>query len=141
MDNDKYEGEANLVAVGNGPSYGGGMYVCQNARVNDGLFHISIVKMGTFTLLYYFNKMYSAVLHPHPKIKEYTSKNVRIEMKDIKKPDDTYLCQVDGEVLGNIPVNYEAIKDGYEFIRPECDEVAEAFKEKYGRYFYDPIIR
>jgi diacylglycerol kinase (ATP) len=135
MDNDTYEDYANLVAVGNGGSYGGGMYICQGARINDGLFDISIAKIGKLKLILQFKRMYSASLLPHPNVKEYRSKKVRIEMKDPK--DEPYICQVDGEILGPLPVTYETIKDGYEFIRPEIDEVAEAFKEKYGRYFYE----
>ncbi|MFX0105840.1 MAG: diacylglycerol/lipid kinase family protein [Candidatus Hodarchaeota archaeon] len=135
MDNDTYEDYANLVAVGNGGSYGGGMYICQGARTNDGLFDISIAKIGKLKLILQFKRMYSASLLPHPNVKEYRSKKVRIEMKNPK--DDPYLCQVDGEILGLLPITYETIKDGYEFIRPEIDEVAEAFKKKYGRYFYE----
>jgi diacylglycerol kinase family enzyme len=82
--------------------------------------------------------MYKATLLPHPDIHEYVSKKVRVEMKDSEEPDP-YLCQVDGEILGHLPVNYECIRDGYEFIRPEIDEVAEAFKKKYGRYFYEDV--
>ena len=134
MDNDTYEGYANLTAVGNGGAYGGGMYICQKARVDDGFFDISIVDIGKFKLLVQFKKMYNASLLPHPDISEYQSKKVRIEMKN--PGDEPYMCQVDGEVLGPLPVTYESIKDGYEFIRPKMDEVAEAFKEKYGRYFY-----
>jgi len=135
MDNDIYEGEANLVAVGNGGSYGGGMYICQRARVNDGLFDISVASIGKFKLLMQFKRMYTATLLPHPNLSEYRSKKVRIEMKNLN--DDPYLCQVDGEILGPLPVTYETIKDGYEFIRPEVDEVAEAFKKEHGRYFYE----
>lgn len=135
MDNDKYEGMANLIAVGNGPSYGGWMYICSRARINDGKFHIVVPNVGRLKLLYNFNKMYSATLLPHDSINEFESKKVRVEMMDPE--DEPYLCQVDGEVLGDIPVTYEVLKDGYEFIRPECDEVAEAFKEKHGRYYYE----
>ena len=135
MDNDTFEGMANLTAVGNGGAYGGGMYVCQKASVEDGLFDISVVDIGKFKLLLQFKRMYSASLLPHPDVFEYQSKKVRIEM--LKSEDDPYLCQVDGEVLGPLPVTYETIKDGYEFIRPKTNEVAEAFKEKYGHYFYD----
>lgn len=135
MDNDKYEGMANLIAVGNGPSYGGWMYICSKARVNDGKFHIVVPDVSKLKLLYNFNKMYSATLLPHSSINEFESKKVRVEMIDPE--DEPYLCQVDGEVLGDIPVTYEVLKDGYEFIRPECDEVAEAFKEKHGRYYYE----
>lgn len=135
MDNDTYEGYANLAAVGNGGAYGGGMYVCQRAKVDDGLFDISVVDIGKFKLLLQFKRMYSASLLPHPNVVEFRSKKVRIEMKNSE--DNPYLCQVDGEILGSIPVTYETIKGGYEFIRPKVDEVAEAFKEKYGRYFYE----
>jgi diacylglycerol kinase (ATP) len=135
MDNDIYDGVANLAAVGNGGAYGGGMYICQRANIQDSLFDISIVNIGKLKLLIQFSKMYSASLLPHPDVSEYQSKKVRIEMKNPE--DEPYFCQVDGEVLGPLPVTYEAIKDGYEFIRPKIDEHAEAFKEKYGKYFYE----
>lgn len=135
MDNDKYEGKSTLIAVGNGPSYGGWMYMCAKARVNDGIFYINICDLSKLVLLRNFKKMYSASHIPRPDIYEFESKKVRIEM--LNPEDEPFLCQVDGEVLGNIPVTYEALKDGYEFIRPEIDEVAEAFKEKHGRYFYE----
>ncbi|MHA2127874.1 MAG: diacylglycerol/lipid kinase family protein [Promethearchaeota archaeon] len=135
MDNDTYEGPANLVAVGNGGSYGGGMYICQKAKVDDGLFDISIVNIKKLKLLFQFKKMYSGSLSPHTDVYEHQSKKVRIEMTN---PNDTpYLCQVDGEMLGPIPVTYETLKDGQEFIRPKINEVAEAFKEKYGQYFWE----
>ncbi len=135
MDSDVYEDYANLVAVANGPSYGGWMYICQKARVNDGLFHVNIVNIGKFKLIMDLNKTYSATLLPHPNVSEFISKKVKIEMVDPN--NDPYLCQVDGEVLGTIPVEYRLIENGYVFIRPEVDEVAEAFKAKHGRYFYE----
>lgn len=135
MDNDTYEGIANCLAVANGPSYGGFMYICQRAKVDDGIFHVNVVDIGKFKLLKHFNRMFKATLLPHPNIYEYTSKKVRVEMKNPE--DKPYHCQVDGEVLGPLPVTYENIENGQEFIRPEVDEVAEAFKEKHGRYFWE----
>ncbi len=32
-----------LVAVGNGPSYGGGMRVCPDARLDDGLLDVTVL--------------------------------------------------------------------------------------------------
>ncbi|MFX0009612.1 MAG: diacylglycerol/lipid kinase family protein [Candidatus Hermodarchaeota archaeon] len=135
MDTETFKGLANLTAVGNGGAYGGGMYICQKASIEDGLFDISIVEIGKFKLLLQFKRMYSASLLPHPNVHEFQSKKVRIEM--VNSEDEPYLCQVDGEVLGKLPVTYDTIKDGYEFICPKINEVAEAFKEKYGRYFYE----
>jgi len=135
MDNDTYEGNATLVAVGNGGSYGGGMYICQKAKVDDGLFDISIANLKKLKLLLQFKRMYSASLSPHPDVYEYQSRKVRIEM--LNPEDDAYICQVDGEMLGSLPVTYETLKDGYEFIRPQQNEFAEAFKEKYGHYYWE----
>ena len=135
MDSDTFEGKANLVAVGNGGSYGGGMYVCQKAMVDDGMFDISIVDIKKLKLLLQFKRMYSGSLLPHPNVIEHQSKNVRIEM--VNPEDDPYLCQVDGEMLGKLPITYETIKDGYEFIRPEINEAAEEFKSKYGHYYWE----
>ena len=135
MDNDTYEGEAILIAVGNGGSYGGGMYICQKAKTDDGLFDIIIANVKKLKLLFQFKKTYSASLLPYPNIYEYQSRKVRIEMQN--PLDEAYLCQVDGEMLGNLPVTYETLKDGQEFIRPQIHEFAEAFKEKYGHYFWE----
>jgi len=135
MDNDIYEGEANLAAVGLSGAYGGGMFICQRASVEDGLFDISIVNIGKLKLARQFKRMYSASLLPHPNVMEYQSKKVRIEMKNDE--DEPYISQVDGEVLGEIPVTYECIHKGYEFIRPKTNEFAEEFKEKYGHYMWE----
>ena len=135
MDDDIYEGEANLAAVGLSGAYGGGMFICQRANIEDGLFDISVVNIDKVKLAKQFRKMYSATLLPHPDISEYQSKKVRIEMK--KSEDEPYWCQVDGEVLGNLPITYECIREGYEFIRPKENEFAEEFKQKYGHYMWE----
>ncbi|MFW9952628.1 MAG: diacylglycerol/lipid kinase family protein [Candidatus Thorarchaeota archaeon] len=135
MDNDTFEGEANLAAVGLSGAYGGGMFICQRASIEDGLFDISIVNIDKVKLARQFRRMYNASLLPHPDVKEYQSKKVRVEMRKLE--DIPYVCQVDGEVLGSLPVNYECIQDGYEFIRPRKNEFAEEFKQKYGHYFWE----
>ena len=63
------------------------------------------------------------------------SKKVRVEMRFPE--DEPYVCQVDGEVLGSLPVVYKCIQDGYEFIRPRINEFAEEFKQKYGYYMWE----
>lgn len=135
MDNDTYEGEANLAAVGLSGAYGGGMFICQRASIEDGLFDISIVNIGKLKLAKQFKRMYSASLLPHPDVMEFQSKKVRIEM--LFPEEEPYTCQVDGEVLGYLPITYECIHQGYEFIRPKENEFAEEFKQKYGHYMWE----
>jgi diacylglycerol kinase (ATP) len=43
LDGERLEVEAMLVAVGNGPSYGGGMRVCPAAALDDGLLEVTVV--------------------------------------------------------------------------------------------------
>ena len=43
LDGETWETEAMLVAVGNGSSYGGGMRICPDARIDDGLFDVTVV--------------------------------------------------------------------------------------------------
>ncbi|MCF2140058.1 MAG: diacylglycerol kinase family lipid kinase [Candidatus Lokiarchaeota archaeon] len=139
LDNGTYIGECNLVAVGNGKTYGGFMYMCPRADVHDGLFHISIVNMGRFELLYKFNTMYSKTLHPDRHIKEFFSRTVKIEM--FSQDDPSYIAQVDGEIIGDLPIQYECIKDGYTFIKPREDEAEKWFKERYGKKFFKYVER
>ena len=133
LDHDKWEGLSNLVAVGNGPTYGGWMYMCPKANVHDGLFHISIIDIANLPLLYNFNSMYSRSFQPNPNVYEFISKNVKIEM--INDDVEPYIGQVDGEIIGNLPINYKALRDGYEFIQPKNNEAEQWFQEKHGKKF------
>ncbi len=137
MDSDHYEGVCNLIAVANGKSYGGWMYMAPRACSNDGIFHLSIPEMGTVELLRKFKMMYDRTLHPDPHIKEYCSKHIKIEM--VKETDEPYLAQVDGELIGPLPVEYECLQLGYEFIRPSEDEAEAWFMEKYGKRFKEHL--
>lgn len=133
LDHDKWEGLSNLVAVGNGPTYGGWMYMCPKANVHDGLFHISIIDIASLPLLINFNSMYSRNFQPNKNVFEFVSKNVKIEM--INEDDEPYIGQVDGEIIGNLPITYKALRDGYEFIQPEKNEAEQWFQEKHGKKF------
>nr|MDO8113622.1 diacylglycerol kinase family lipid kinase [Candidatus Sigynarchaeota archaeon] len=133
MDNDTFEGEATLAAVGNGPSYGGWMYMCCEACIHDGSFHVVVLgDLSKFRVMMNFTKMYYKQHLSLQKIHSYNSKRVKIEMVHAK--DKPFQYQVDGEVLGPIPVSYEAIPDGYEFIKPRENEVLLEFNKKYADF-------
>ncbi len=133
MDHDVYEGAPNNVAVGNGESYGGWMYFCMGARIDDGLFNICIPEFTSFEVLMVFNKMYSKTILPDPKIQTFQSKKIRLEM--MKPEDEPYLGQVDGELIGEFPISYECLPNAYEFIKPERDEALDWFMQKYGKKY------
>ncbi|QEE17340.1 diacylglycerol kinase family protein [Promethearchaeum syntrophicum] len=133
LDKETWEGMANLVAVGNGPTYGGWMYMCPKANVHDGMFHISIIDIASLPLLINFNSMYSRNFQPHKKVFEFVSKNVKIEM--LNNEDVPYIGQIDGEIIGNLPITYKALREGYEFIQPMENEAEQWFQEKHGKKF------
>lgn len=43
LDGQPWQVEATLVAVGNGPRYGGGLRICPQARIDDGLLDVTVV--------------------------------------------------------------------------------------------------
>ena len=135
MDNDVYEGIPNNIAIGNGESYGEWMYICGGARIDDGLFNISIPEVSPLRVLKDLRKMYSKTVLPHPKIKTFQSKKVRVEMVKPETEDDPYIAQVDGEVIGKLPISYECLANAYEFIKPERDESLDWFMQKYGKKY------
>jgi len=70
---------------------------------------------------------------PHPKIKTFQSKKVRVEM--VNTENDPYIGQVDGEMIGNVSITYECLPNAYEFIKPVPDETIDCFMQKYGKKY------
>jgi len=69
-DTEKISTEAMLIAIGNGRSYGGGMYVCPQAQLNDGLFDVMILEpVSKVEFLKVFPKVYSGSHISHPKVR------------------------------------------------------------------------
>ncbi len=96
--------EAMMVSVGNGPMYGGHMKICPEARLDDGLFDLVIV--GNVPRFHFIR------LFPHV----YEGKHIRhhsVALKRFKSfelsGDRTTLVQVDGELLGYLPMKFKTI--------------------------------
>lgn len=96
--------EAMLIAVGNGKSYGGGMNVCPQAQLNDGLFDITILEpVSKVEFIKVFPTVYSGSHISHPKVKTLRAKKVTINARAI--------AYADGERIGPAPVSAECVKD------------------------------
>ncbi|MEU2560692.1 diacylglycerol kinase [Streptomyces longispororuber] len=90
--------EATLVAVGNGPSYGGGMRICAGADLTDGLFDVTVVgDCGRATLLKVFPRVYKGTHLDHPKVTVYRAARVELAAEDVTG-------YADGERLGALPL-------------------------------------
>jgi len=103
LDTEKIATEAMLIAIGNGRSYGGGMYVCPQAQLNDGLFDVMILEpVSKVEFLKVFPKVYSGSHISHPKVKMMRSSKVKLTAKAI--------AYADGERIGPAPISAECIR-------------------------------
>jgi diacylglycerol kinase (ATP) len=92
------ETDATLVAVGNGPDYGGGMRICAGARLDDGRFDITVVgECSRATLVRVFPRVYRGTHLGHPAVT--VRRAARVELA---APGVTGYA--DGERLGPLPL-------------------------------------
>jgi diacylglycerol kinase (ATP) len=97
-----------LVAVGNGPSYGGGMRICPQADVHDGRFQITVVDEVTKpTLLRIFPGVYSGRHVKHPKVRVQHATAVALSSAS----GQTVSIWADGEWAGVLPAHVETVPD------------------------------
>lgn len=96
------EVEAMLIAIGNGQSYGGGMRVCPNADLQDGLLDVMILHpVSKLEFIKVFPTVYKGTHIEHPQVEVIQARQVRIESSAI--------AYADGERIGQLPVQVESL--------------------------------
>lgn len=102
LDSRVIETEAMLIAVGNGNSYGGGMKVCPDADMTDGLFDVMILRpVSKIEFLKVFPKVFSGEHIQHPSVEIHRTSRVFL--------DAPAVAYADGERIGGLPVRAECI--------------------------------
>jgi diacylglycerol kinase (ATP) len=92
------EVEAILIAVGNATSYGGGMRICADAVLDDGLFDITVVgPCGRTTLLTVFPRVYRGTHLGHRVVTTHRAASVSLAAEGLT-------AYADGERLGPLPL-------------------------------------
>jgi diacylglycerol kinase (ATP) len=95
--------EATLIAVGNGPSYGGGMRICADAELDDGLFDVCVVgPCSRTTLLRVFPRVYSGTHPSHPVVTVHRAARVELAAEGLTG-------WADGEPVGPLPLVAETV--------------------------------
>ena len=103
LDDQSISTEAMLIAVSNGRSYGGGMLVCPDANICDGLFDVMILRpVSKIEFLKVFPRVFAGTHLSHPAVEVLRSRTVRIESKAV--------AYADGERIGQLPVTAECIR-------------------------------
>lgn len=102
LDDQVISTQAMLIAIGNGSSYGGGMRVCPDANLQDGLFDVMILRPVSIPeFIRVFPKVYGGKHIHHPEVDVYRSKRVRIEADTV--------AYADGERIGQLPISAECV--------------------------------
>jgi diacylglycerol kinase (ATP) len=103
LDDRVISNEAMLIAVSNGRSYGGGMLVCPDASISDGLFDVMVLHpISKFEFVKVFPQVFAGTHINHPAVEIVRSRTVRIESAAI--------AYADGERIGQLPVSAECIR-------------------------------
>jgi diacylglycerol kinase (ATP) len=102
VDENYMDVQATLVTVANGPSYGGGMNVCPDASITDGLFDVMVLgKVSRIELLKVFPKVYRGAHVGHPAVTFYRCSEVEIQ--------GSGSSFADGEPLAQLPLRAQCV--------------------------------
>ena len=97
VDESYLEVQATLVTVANGSSYGGGMKVCPDASITDGLFDVMVLgRVSRIELLKVFPKVYRGGHVGHPAVTFYRCNEIEI--------DGSGSSFADGEPIAQLPL-------------------------------------
>lgn len=106
--------EAMLVAVGNIPSYGGGLYITPEADPTDGLFDVLVVApVSKTTLVRVFPRVRRGTHLSHPAVSVRRACQVRLEAAGVT-------AYVDGERLGPLPRTFEVVPHALHVFAPRA---------------------
>lgn len=95
--------DAMLVAVGNGPSFGGGLRITHGAELDDGLLDVVLIKpLSRTELVRTYPKLFDGSHVSHPQYEHHRVKRVTVACAGI-------VGYADGERFGPLPLTVEAV--------------------------------
>ncbi|WP_300646195.1 diacylglycerol kinase family protein [Nocardioides sp.] len=103
LDGEQVTLEAMMVAVGNGPSYGGGLRMTEGAVLDDGLLDVVVIgPMSKLELVRTYPRLFTGTHTTHPAYQHHRVRQVSIAAPGIT----TY---ADGERFGALPLTVECV--------------------------------
>ncbi|MFJ6014220.1 diacylglycerol kinase [Streptomyces sp. NPDC092952] len=104
--------EATLIAVGNGTTYGGGMRICAEAVMDDGLFDVTVVgDCSRTTLLKVFPRVYKGTHLDHPEVTVHRVSSIELAAAGVT-------AYADGEPLGALPLTATCVPGAVRVLAP-----------------------
>ena len=99
------------LAIANGRYFGGGMMVAPEAKLEDGLFHITIWKGRTLKDFALGSGLYDGTHVKHASTQTRTAKTVRLE-----PVDQAVAIEVDGEGIGRLPATFTVLPGALQLV-------------------------
>ncbi|MFJ5985150.1 diacylglycerol/lipid kinase family protein [Lentzea sp. NPDC092896] len=99
-----FELDATLVAIGNTPNYGGGIPVCPGADAHDGLFDVTVVEHGSRRMLMRMLPTLRTGTHTeHPAVRTFRAREVSLS------GGNGWIAYADGERQEALPVSVRTV--------------------------------
>lgn len=96
-------GDLVMATVGNGPSYGGGIPICPDADLADGLLDVTLVRpAGRLRLLRLLPRVYRGTHTALPQVETFRAHGVRLSSPGVT-------AYADGDPLGPLPLEVRAV--------------------------------
>lgn len=103
IDGTEHRMPAMLVAVGNGPSFGGGLRIAEGAVLDDGLLDVVIIKpISKIELVRTYPKLFKGTHTTHPQYEHHLARTVTVAAPGI-------VGYADGERFGALPLTMESV--------------------------------
>ena len=101
IDGTQHRFEAMMVAVGNGPSFGGGLRITEGALLDDGLLDVVIIRpMSKLELVKTYPKLFKGTHIHHPTYRHHHARKITIAAPGIT-------AYADGERIAALPLTVE----------------------------------
>lgn len=101
------------IAIGNGRYHGGGMHVCPRAKLDDGALEVTVIEaLGMLALAKDLPVLYSDNVYKHPKAHHARARRITATSSE------TVSVEIDGEALGTLPIEVEAVPRALRLIVP-----------------------
>ncbi|MEO9137634.1 MAG: diacylglycerol kinase family protein [Jatrophihabitans sp.] len=112
LDGTELESPGMLVAIGNGPQYGGGKRITEGASMRDGTFLVTVVgPVGRVEFARMAPRLDTAGHIGHPAVTQYVAKVVRVFAPNT-------LGYADGERIGPLPITTECVPSALPVLVP-----------------------
>lgn len=112
LDGSEVRHRAMIVSMGNGTSYGGGMKICPDADLHDGMLDlVRVDEMSRFKLVRLFPSIYPGRHVRRPEVHQQRIKTARIEAPG-------GVAYADGERVGLLPVDVAALPGAVQVLVP-----------------------